>query len=85
MSHTPCLTAEPVDEAEPLRRTDFPVIVGLAGEAHHFRVWQGEHLPDQLLAYDVETAAIEGRAIPKLALATVYGDAGISDTVRFVP
>lgn len=41
-----------------------------------FRIWEGEQLPDQLLAYDIETRAIEAKEIPQLALATVYGDQG---------
>ena len=54
----------------------FPVQVDLGGKQYHFAVWQGEQLPDRLLAYDTETAAIESNEIPELALATVHGDAG---------
>ena len=42
------------------------------GKTYSFDVWGGERLPDQLLAYDVETAAIEGSEIPQLVLATVF-------------
>jgi hypothetical protein len=54
----------------------FPVQIELAGQQYSFRVWQGQQLPDQLLAYDTETVAIQDREIPQLALATVYGDRG---------
>ncbi len=47
--------------------------VEMAGREHPFRLWQGEQLPDRLLAYDTETELIEGRKIPRLALATVCG------------
>ena len=57
-------------------RTEFPVQVSFAGQSHEFAIWTGQQLPDQLLAYDTETAAIEGSEIPQLALATVCGDQG---------
>ena len=69
---------------------EFPVQVELHGRQYQFAIWQGEQLPEQLLAYDTETAAIEDKEIPALALATVYGDEGscyfihASDLSRFV-
>ena len=56
--------------------TQFPVLVGLGGQQYQFAIWKGQQLPDQLLAYDTETRAIECNEIPELALATVYGDQG---------
>ena len=54
----------------------FPITVQLGQQTYEFHVWAGEQLPDRLLAYDTETAMIQGREIPRLAMATVYGDAG---------
>ena len=68
----------------------FPVQVELGDKQYQFAIWQGEQLPDRLIAFDTETAAIETNEIPELALATVYGDAGsayfihASDLPRFV-
>ena len=59
-------------------RTQFPVQVGLAGQAYAFDIWDGRQLPDKLLAYDTETAAIEGNEIPQLAVATIHGNQGSS-------
>jgi hypothetical protein len=57
-------------------KTVFPVQVELAGQAYLFDIWNGQQLPDQLLAYDTETELIQDKEIPQLALATVYGDQG---------
>ena len=59
-------------------RTRFPIEVELGGQAYQFDIWDGQQLPDQLLAYDTETAMIQGSEIPQLALATVHGDQGSS-------
>ena len=59
----------------------FPIPIELGGRLYSFRIWQGEQLPDQLLAYDTETAAIQGSEMPQLSLAAVHGDAG---SCRFV-
>ncbi|MCE9552871.1 MAG: hypothetical protein K8T91_05785 [Planctomycetes bacterium] len=56
--------------------TQFPIQIELGGQAYTVPVWKGEQLPDQLLAYDTETRAIEAKEIPQIALATVYGDQG---------
>ena len=69
------LPAGRFDPAE-LGGTSFPVPIELGGQPYCFSIWQGEQLPDQLLAYDCETAAIQGSETPELALATVYGDQG---------
>ena len=53
----------------------FPVPVEL-DKTYEFGIWDGQALPDQLLAYDTETSTIEGNEIPELALATVHGDQG---------
>lgn len=59
------------------RQVAFPLQLDeIGGKRYAFSIWQGEQLPDRLLAYDVETAAIEATEIPQLALATVCGDAG---------
>ena len=71
-------------------RTDFPVTVWLGDRQYSFSIWQGEQLSDQLLAYDTETAAIQGDEIPQLALAAVHGSQGSSyfihpsDLARFI-
>jgi len=71
-------------------RTVFPIQVDLAGQVYQVDIWDGQQLPDSLLAFDVETAAIQGNEIPQLALATVYGDQGSSyfihpnDLSRFI-
>ncbi len=52
-------------------RTRFPIEVELEGQAYQFDIWNGQQLPDQLLAFDTETAMIQGREIPQLALATI--------------
>jgi len=57
-------------------QVQFPVQVDLGGREYRFAIWQGQQLPEQLLAYDTETAAIQGNEIPELALATVHGDSG---------
>ena len=57
-------------------KTPFPIAIELGRQAYQFDVWAGQQLPDRLLAYDTETAAIKGREIPQLAVATVYGAAG---------
>lgn len=68
----------------------FPVQIELGGRQYLFRIWQGEQLPDRLIAYDTETAAIQAGEIPRLALASVYGDQGSAyfihpeDLPRFV-
>jgi len=49
----------------------FSVQVELAGRQYSFSIWQGEQLPDQLIAYDTETAAIQANEVPQLALAAV--------------
>ena len=59
-------------------KTVFPIQVDLAGQAYQFNVWDGQQLPDRLLAYDTETTLIQDNEIPQLALATVYGDQGSS-------
>lgn len=56
--------------------TLFPRIIWLADHAYTFHIWDGQRLPDRLLAYDTETALIEDRNIPQLAVATVYGSDG---------
>jgi DNA polymerase I-like protein with 3'-5' exonuclease and polymerase domains len=56
--------------------TQFPIQVDLAGQAYQFDIWNGQQLPDRLLAYDTETTLIQDREIPQLAVATVYGDQG---------
>jgi len=57
-------------------QTAFPPPICLGGKHFQFQIWDGQPLPDRLLAYDTETAKIQEREIPPLALATVYGDAG---------
>ena len=47
-------------------------------------IWDGQQLPDRLLAYDTETSLIQDREIPQIALATVYGDQGSAFLVRQV-
>ena len=70
--------------------TSFPVQIELGGRRYSFDIWRGQQLPDRLLAYDTETAAIKAGEIPQLALATVHGDQGscyfihASDLPRFV-
>jgi len=59
-------------------KTRFPIQVDLTGRAYEFDIWDEQQLPDQLLAYDTETAMIQGREIPQLALAAVHGDQGSS-------
>jgi hypothetical protein len=59
-------------------RTRFPIDVELGGQAYQFAIWDGQQLPDRLLAYDTETRLIKGNEIPELALATVHGDQGSS-------
>jgi DNA polymerase family A len=59
-------------------RTAFPIQIDLEGRAHEFAIWDGQQLPDRLLAYDTETGLIQGNEIPQLALATVHGDQGSS-------
>lgn len=54
----------------------FPVPINLDGRNYQFHLWQGQRLPDRLIAYDTETVPIKGDEIPELALATVYGDLG---------
>ena len=56
----------------------FPVPITMNGRTYQFSIWRGEQLPDCLLAFDTETAAIVGKETPPLALATVCGDAGSS-------
>ena len=63
-------------------RVQFPVQIELGGQEYQFPIWQGEQLPDRLLAYDTETAAIQGSEIPELALAAVYGDQGSAHFVH---
>jgi len=53
-------------------KTEFPVTVQLGQQAYQFHLWTGQQLPDRLLAYDTETARIQGQEIPQLALAAVY-------------
>lgn len=57
-------------------RTSSPLAVQLGSQAYHFAVWQGQQLPDPLLAIDCETELITDNQIPQLALATVYGSQG---------
>ena len=72
-------------------RTEFPIRVDLDGKVYEFHVWTGQQLPDRLLAYDTETEMIETEEIPRLALATIYGDQGScyfvhpSRLSRFIP
>ena len=71
-------------------QTGFPVGVNLGNQRYRFDIWQGEQLPDRLLAYDTETAAIEANEIPQLALGVVHGDQGScyfihsNDVPRFI-
>ena len=53
-------------------KTEFPVTVQLGQQPYQFHLWTGQQLPDRLLAYDTETARIQGQEIPQLALAAVY-------------
>lgn len=53
----------------------FPTTVTLGTRTYEVAIWEGQSLPDQLLAYDCETAKIEANEVPRLALATAYGDA----------
>jgi hypothetical protein len=39
-------------------RTVFPIDVELGNKTHRFAIWDGQQLPDQLLAYDTETSLI---------------------------
>ena len=70
--------------------TQFPVQVWVGGHSYQFSIWQGEQLPDQLIAYDTETRSIAGKEIPELAIAAVHGDKGScyfihpSDITRFI-
>jgi hypothetical protein len=57
-------------------QTAFPAQIDLNGQQYNFAIWAGEQLPDRLIAYDTETALIEGGEIPQLALSCVYGDQG---------
>jgi len=54
----------------------FPLSVDVGRRTYQFDVWRGQQLPDRLLAFDTETELIRERNIPRLALATVYGDEG---------
>ena len=60
------------------QQTQFPVSIELAGQQYQFSIWQGQQLPDTLLAYDTETRPIQDREVPELALVCVYGDRGSS-------
>jgi len=48
----------------------------LAGRSYPVRLYGGEHLPGPVVAFDSETALIQDRTIPALALASVYADTG---------
>jgi hypothetical protein len=47
-----------------------------ASRSYAFKIWTGQQLTDPLIALDTETAVIQDREIPKLALVQVCGDAG---------
>jgi len=53
----------------------FPTVQVL-GQTYQPELYQGQHLPDDTLAFDAETTPIQGREIPELALGTVCGDRG---------
>ena len=53
----------------------FPPI-SLKGKEYTFTLWNGEVLPDKVLALDTETELIQEGVTPRLALAAVHGSAG---------
>ena len=53
----------------------FPTI-RLKGKDYTFQLWNGEVLPDRVLAFDTETELIQEGKVPRLALAAAHGSAG---------
>lgn len=68
--------AQLFDLERQLNPYQFPVEVELSGRNYLFYIWDGQHLPDRMIAIDTETELIQGRAIPRMAIAAAHGDAG---------
>jgi hypothetical protein len=71
-----------IDQALYGNAVQFPVPIEVGDQTYQFSMWCDEQLPDRLLSFDTETAAIKGNEVPRLALAAVHGDLGSSSFIH---